>query len=164
MISKKMQGELNKQLNAELYSSYLYLSMAAYFESINFPGFAAWMRKQSEEEYGHGMKFYGYINDVGARVELDAIEKPKAKWTSAQQAFENALEHEKLITNKINKLADLSVMEKDHATGIFLNWFVSEQVEEVAMVDQIVERFKLVGDNKSGLFMLDRELGRRGAQ
>lgn len=161
MISNKMQGALNKQLNAELFSSYLYLSIAAYFESINMKGSASWMSKQSQEEYGHAMKFYKYLIDVGAKVSLDAIEKPKAKWTTPKQAFDEALSHEKKITKMINDLADLAVTEKDHATNIFLHWFVTEQVEEVASVENIVNKFELIGDNKSGLFMLDRELSQR---
>ena len=161
MVSKKMQDALNKQLNAELFSSYLYLSMAAYFQSESLNGFAAWMTLQSTEEYAHGMKFYDFINDVGAKVELDTIDKPKNKWTSSKQVFEEALDHEKKITKMINELADLAVTEKDHATNIFLNWFVTEQVEEVATVEDIVDQFELIGDNKNGLFMLDRELGSR---
>lgn len=161
MISNKMQDALNKHLNAELFSSYLYLSMAAYFESTNMKGFANWMSKQSQEEYGHAMKFYKYLIDVGAKVDLAAIEKPEAKWTTAKQVFDEALSHEKKITKMINDLADLAVTEKDHATNIFLHWFVTEQVEEVASVEDIVYKFELIGDNKSGLFMLDRELSQR---
>ena len=161
MISKKMQDALNKQLNAELFSSYLYLSMAAHFESSNMKGFANWMNRQSSEEYGHAMKFYKYLVDVGAKVALNTIDKPKDKWTSPKQAFDEALKHEKKITKMINDLADLAVIEKDHATNIFLHWFVTEQVEEVASVEDIVYKFEMIGDNKSGLFMLDRELSHR---
>lgn len=163
MISKKMQDALNKQLNAELYSSYLYLSMAAHFESTNMNGFANWMSLQSSEEYGHAMKFYNYINEVGAKVILDTIEKPKMEWNSPKEAFEEALDHEKKVTKMINELADLAITEKDHATNIFLNWFVTEQVEEVSSVEDIVHQFELIGDNKNGLFFLDRELGNRQA-
>jgi len=161
MISKKMQDALNNQLNAELFSSYLYLAMSAHFENTNMKGFANWMSKQSIEEYEHAMKFYAYINNVGAKVDLKTIEKPKSKWTSPKQAFEEALAHEKKITKMINNLADLALTEKDHATNIFLHWFVTEQVEEVASVEDIVNKFELIGDNKNGLFMLDRELGSR---
>jgi len=164
MISKKMQDALNKQLNAELYSSYLYLSMAAHFESTNMKGFANWMSMQSTEEYDHAMKFYKYIIDVGAKVTLTTIDGPKGKWTSPKQAFEDALAHEKKITKMINELADLAVTEKDHASNIFLQWFVTEQVEEVASVEDIVNKFEMIGDNKSGLFMLDRELASRQPQ
>ncbi|MCZ7601404.1 MAG: ferritin [Melioribacteraceae bacterium] len=161
MISKKMQDALNKQLNAELFSSYLYLSMAAHFENTNMRGFAHWMSQQSTEEYTHAMKFYTYLNSVGAKVDLQAIDKPKGKWTSPKQAFEEALTHEKKITKMINDLADLALTEKDHSTNIFLHWFVTEQVEEVSSVEDIVNKFEMIGDNKNGLFLLDRELGSR---
>ncbi|MEJ5350198.1 MAG: ferritin [Melioribacteraceae bacterium] len=161
MISNKMEKALNEQLNAELFSSYLYLSMAAHFESINWRGFAHWMKKQSEEEYGHAMKFFGYINEVGKKVTLDKIEKPKLEWNSPLEAFEEALKHEEYITKRINDLVNLAVEEKDHATNNFLQWFVKEQVEEVSSVQKIVETMKLVGDHPGSLFMLDHELGKR---
>lgn len=161
MISDKMREQLNKQMNAELFSSYLYLAMAAYFEDKNLNGMANWMSAQSTEEYAHGMKFYGYLNSVGARVKLLEIKEPQMEWDSAQAVFEEALDHEKFITKSINDLADLSVEEKDHATNIFLHWFVNEQIEEVSSVEAIVDKFKMIGDNKNGLFMLDRDLARR---
>lgn len=161
MISEKMQDSLNKQLNLELYSSYVYLAMAAYFETTSFTGFAKWMEKQSFEEYEHAMKFYKYLNDVGARVKLEAVAEPKFEWKNALDAFQNALDHELVVTKSINEIVDLAVEEKDHATNIFLHWFVEEQIEEVDSVSQIVDKFKLVGDNNGGLFMLDRELGSR---
>ncbi len=163
MISKKMQDALNLQLNKELFSSYLYLAMAAYFEEENLTGMARWMKLQSDEEHVHAMKFYDFIIRVGARVKLEKLEKPQEKWESPQSAFEAALDHEKFITKSINELLDLAVIEKDHATSTFLHWFVDEQVEEEATAAEIVENFKLVGESKSGLFMLDRELGRRGS-
>jgi len=161
MISNKMEKALNEQLNAELFSSYLYLSMAAHFESNNWRGFAHWMKKQSEEEYGHAMKFFGFINEVGKKVTLDKIEKPKLEWDSPLEAFEEALKHEEYITKRINDLVNLAVEEKDHATNNFLQWFVKEQVEEVSSVQTIVETMKLIGDHTGSLFMLDRELGKR---
>jgi ferritin len=161
MISDKMQKALNDQINAELFSSYLYLSMAAYFESENWNGFAAWMKAQSGEEYGHAMKFFKYINDVDAVVTLEAIGKPKTAWKSPLQAFEEAHKHELEITDSINKLVALAIQEKDYATNLFLNYFVTEQVEEVSTVAQIVHKFKLLNDNKTSLFLLDRELGMR---
>ena len=161
MISKKMQKALNDQINAELYSSYIYLAMSAYFESQNWNGFAAWMAKQSMEEYGHAMKIYKYVTEVEGRVILEAIEKPKSDWKSPLEVFDAAYKHEIYITNRINDLTNLAVTEKDHATNIFLHWFVTEQVEEVATVSQIVNKFKMVGDNKSALYMLDKELGSR---
>ena len=164
MISKKMQVALNKQLNEELYSSYLYLSMAAYFEEENLGGMSQWMKLQSDEEHVHAMKFYDFLIRIGARVKLDAIKKPQESWKSPMEAFENAYEHEKFITDCINKLTDLAVVEKDHATSTFLHWFVDEQIEEESVANDIVQSFKMIGESKSALFMLDRELGRRGAQ
>ncbi len=161
MISDKMQKALNDQINAELFSSYLYLSMAAYFESENWNGFATWMKVQSQEEYGHAMKFFKYINDVDGKVILDALEKPKTDWKSPQQAFDEAHKHELYITDRINKLVALAMEEKDYATNLFLNYFVTEQVEEVATAVQIINKFNIIGDNKTSLFLLDRELGMR---
>ena len=161
MISDKMQKALNDQINAEIFSSYLYLSMAAYLESENWNGLAAWMKIQSGEEYGHAMKFYKYVNDVEGKVTLAAIEKPKSLWKSPLQAFEEAHKHELYISDRINKLVALAMQENDYATNIFLNYFVTEQVEEVSTVAQIVHKFNLLGDNKTSLFLLDRELGMR---
>lgn len=163
MLSDKIQAALNQQMNAELYSSYLYLSMAAYFEAENYNGFSRWMTLQSQEEYGHAMKIYSYINQAGGRVELDAIEKPQMHWTNAQLAFENALEHEVKVTNMINDLMDLTIEEKDHATNIFLHWFVEEQVEEVDTARQIVDRLKMIDGHQGAMFIYDRELGSRQA-
>lgn len=164
MISDKMQKALNAQINAEIFSSYLYLSMAAYLESQNWSGMAAWMKVQSGEEYGHAMKIYGYLNEVDGTVILEEIEKPKATWKSTLQAFEEAYQHELEITKKINDLVGLAIEEKDYATNLFLNWFVTEQVEEIATVTQIINKFNLIGDNKTSLFLLDRELGMRAAK
>jgi ferritin len=161
MISEKMQKALNDQINAELFSSYLYLSMAAYFESENWNGFAGWMKVQSQEEYGHAMKFFKYLNDVDGKVVLEAIEKPKLEWKSPQEAFEESYKHELYITDRINKLVGLANDEKDYATNLFLNYFVTEQVEEVAIATQIIHKFKLIGDNKTSLYLFDRELGMR---
>lgn len=161
MASAKMLEALNGQLNKEMFSSYLYLSMAVYFEDRNLNGMASWMRLQSTEEYEHAMKFYEYIMQVGGKVKLLQIDEPGDNWDSAQAAFEAALAHEKFITKAINELANIANDEKDHATVNFLAWFVTEQVEEEATVLQIVEDFKLIGDNKSGMYMLDRELGSR---
>lgn len=161
MISDKMKIALNEQLNAELYSSYLYLSMSAFFDDINLKGMAAWMKLQSTEEYAHAMKFFDFIIRVGERVNLKQIDNPKAIWDSPQAAFEAAHEHEKYISKRINELTDLAISEKDHATNTFLHFFVDEQVEEESTVADIVENFKLIGDSKGGLFMLDKELGKR---
>ncbi len=161
MISEKMQKALNDQINAELYSSYLYLSMSAYFQSESWQGFAKWMKAQADEEYSHAMKIFDYINEVGGRVTLEAIDKPKYEWKSVLEVFEETLKHELYVTDRINKLADLAVAEKDHATNIFLHWFVEEQIEEVATANQIVADLKKIGDSKGNLFMLDRQLGKR---
>ncbi|MFA3783181.1 ferritin [Melioribacteraceae bacterium 4301-Me] len=161
MLSAKMEKALNDQINAEFYSSYLYLAMSAYFQSINFTGFATWMQVQSTEEYGHAMKIYNYLIEVNSRVKLELIEKPQESWKSPLEAFQEAYKHELYITDRINKLVNQAIAEQDHATNIFLQWFVKEQVEEVSTVNQIIEKFKLIGENKSALYMLDRELGQR---
>lgn len=161
MASNKMLDALNEQLNKEMYSSYLYLSMSSYFEDQNLAGMAAWMRTQSEEEYAHAMKFYDFILQIDGRVKLLQIDEPAFEWDSPQSAFENALEHEKFITKSIHSIVDLALEEKDHATHSFLGWFVTEQVEEEDTAKAIIDKFTLIGDNKSGLYMLDRELGER---
>ncbi|MEE9430393.1 MAG: ferritin [Melioribacteraceae bacterium] len=161
MISKKMQDALTEQLNKEMFSSYLYLSMAAYFERNNLAGMSSWMRLQSVEEHEHAMKFYDFIIKVGGHVKLKAIAEPQSDWKSAQIVFEDALAHEQYITKNINELTDLAIGLGDHATKTFLHWFVDEQVEEEDTVHQIVDSFKLIGDSKSALFLFDRELGAR---
>ncbi len=161
MLSKKMQDALNGQLNAELYSAYLYASMSAYFESVNLRGFANWMRVQAQEEVVHAYKFYNFVNERGGRVVLRPIEGPPTEWDSPIAPFEAAYEHEQKVTGLINKLVDLAVSQKDHATNNFLQWFVTEQVEEEASANEVVQKLKLVGDARGGLFMLDRELGQR---
>ena len=163
MISEKMQKELNDQINAELFSSYLYLAMAAYFDDLNFTGFSTWMTLQSQEEYDHAMKFYAYVSSVGGRVTLDAIEKPQAEWGSPKEAFEAAQKHEQYVTGRINNLVNLAVEEKDHATNGFLQWFVTEQIEEEATVNDIVAKFDMISDSKNSLYFFDRELGKRTA-
>ena len=161
MVNNKIEGALNQQLNAELYSSYLYLSMSAYFQSINLPGFANWMRVQAQEELVHAMKFYDFINERGGRVMLQQVKAPPAEWSSPLDVFENAYKHEQKVTGLINDLVNLAVGERDHATNIFLQWFVTEQVEEEASADEVVQKLKLVGDDSGGLFMLDGEMGQR---
>ena len=160
-MDEKMQEALNKQLNAEVYSAYLYLSMSAYFQSVNLSGFANWMRVQWQEELAHGLKFYDYVNERGGRVVLQAVEAPPSEWDSPLAVFGHVYEHEQKVTGMINKLVDLAVEARDHATNNFLQWFVSEQVEEEASADEVVQKLKLVGDDASGLFMIDRELAQR---
>ena len=161
MIKEKIREALNQQLNAELYSSYLYLSMAAYFESINLKGFANWMRVQTQEELVHAMKFYDFIIERGGKVVLSSIEGPPTEWASPLAVFEHAYKHEQTVTGLINNLVDLATAEQDHATNNFLQWFVAEQVEEEASADEVVQKIKLMGDASGGLFMLDRELAQR---
>ena len=161
MIDEKMQEALNKQLNAELYSSYLYLSMSAHFQSVNLAGFANWMRVQAHEELMHALKFYDYVNERGDRVVLQPVEAPPSHWDSPLALFEHVYQHEQKVTGMINKLVDLAVEIRDHATNNVLQWFVAEQVEEEASADEVVQKLKLVGDDPSALFMIDRELAQR---
>jgi len=161
MIGKKMEKALNEQINAELYSAYLYLSMVAYFESVNLAGFATWMRAQTQEEIMHAMKMYDFINERGGRVILKAIETPPSEWDSPLAAFEAAYTHEQLVTGRINDLVNLAVEEKDHATNSFLQWFVNEQVEEETSADNVVQNLKMAQNAPGALFMIDRELGQR---
>lgn len=163
MIRKKMEKALCGQLTAELYSSYLYLAMAAYFQSISLPGFASWMRVQAQEELVHAMKFFDFVAERGGRVGLKEIEAPPREWKSPLSAFEEAYKHEQKVSGLIDGLVELAAGEKDHATASFLRWFVDEQVEEEASADEVVQKLKLMGDAKGGLFMLDRELGQRPA-
>ena len=163
MLSDKMQAALNKQLNAELYSGYLYLSMNAYFKALNLDGFANWMYYQAQEELTHGMKLYDFINQRGGQVVLDQIEAPPTSWGSPLAVFEATLEHEQKVTGLINDLMEVALSERDHATQIFLQWFVSEQVEEEESVGGVLEQLKLMGAAEGGLFMIDRELAKRGA-
>jgi ferritin len=161
MISDKIQKAFNDQINAELYSAYLYLSMAAYFESLNFQGFANWMKVQAQEEVVHAMKFFNHINDRNGRVTLKAIEKPSVAWKSLFDAFQKAYEHEQLVTGLINQLVVLAEKEKDYPANVFLQWFVEEQVEEEMSANIISEKLKLAGDSPNVLFMLDSQLGER---
>ncbi len=163
MLSSKVRDGLNAQINAELYSSYLYLSMAAYFESINMGGMAQWMRVQAEEERGHAMKFFDFIVDRGGRVTLGAIEAPQSEWDSPLAAFQAAYEHEQKVTGMINGLVTLARAEGDPATEAFLQWFVTEQVEEEKSADEIVQKLSLVKGLPQGLLLMDRTLGERRA-
>jgi len=161
MLNKEMERALNAQVNAEMYSAYLYLSMSAYFQSKSLGGFASWMRVQAQEEMVHAMKLYDFINERGGRVILEPIEAPPTEWDSPLATFEAVYEHEQKVTGLINELVELALEKHDHATNIFLQWFVSEQVEEEDSANDVVEKIKLMGDARGGLFMLDRELGQR---
>jgi ferritin len=161
MISDTMQKSINDQINAELFSAYLYLAMEAYFQSKGLAGFASWMRVQTQEEMVHAMKMYDFINARNGRVELQEIAKPPLEWASPLDAFEAAYLHETAVTSLINKLVDLAIEESDHATNNFLQWFVAEQVEEEQSTGTVVDKLKLLGKSTEGLFQLDKELGTR---
>ncbi|TKJ33345.1 MAG: ferritin [Planctomycetes bacterium B3_Pla] len=161
MVSKKMEAALNEQVNAELYSAYLYLSMESYFKSKNLNGFANWMRVQTQEEMSHVMKIYDFIDERGGRITLKAIEGPPTEWDAPLAVFEAVYEHEQMVTGLVNDLVNLAVAEKDHATNSFLQWFVNEQVEEESSADQVVQQLKMMENAPGGIFMFDRELGQR---
>lgn len=160
MLSKKMEKAFNDQIKWEYFSAYLYLSLSAYFSSLGLPGFANWMDVQFQEEQFHARRMFDYVNEKGARVALQSIDAPQNAWKSPLAAFEFALNHEYAVTKRINDLMTLAQKENDHASAIFLQWFVSEQVEEEASFGDTVNKLKLVGDG-GGLFMLDRELATR---
>ena len=161
-LSKKLQDALNEQIKEEIASAYSYLSMAAYCESVNLAGFARWMVAQSQEEWGHAMKFYNYIYDRGGRVVLEAIEKPATEFAGPVDVFEKTLAHEQFITGRIHNLYAMAAEEKDYASQGVLQWFVNEQVEEEKTAGDILEMLKMVGDKGQGLIMLDRQLAQRG--
>jgi len=161
MISKKMVQGLNKQLNNELYSAYLYLSMSSYANFIGLKGAANWFMVQYQEEMFHFMKFYNYMNSQGEHVELAALAAPPCEFGSVLAMYEQTLKHEQFITSSINELMELAVKEKDHATQIFLQWFVTEQIEEESNDYDIIAKLKLAGDTGPGLLMVDNELATR---
>jgi ferritin len=161
MINKKMEQALNQQVNAEMYSAYLYLSMESYFKNLNLNGFANWMRVQTQEEMVHAMKIYDFINNRGGRILLKAIDGPPTTWDSPLAVFEAVLVHEQKVTGLIHELVDLAIREKDHAANSFLQWFVTEQVEEEASADAAVQQLKMMENAPGGMFMLDREFGQR---
>jgi ferritin len=161
MLKSNVQEALNNQMNADLASAYLYLSMAAYFDANNFRGMAAWMKKQSDEEWKHAGKFYDFLHDRGGRAVYKQVDAPKAEWGSVLEVFEDAYKHECKVTGLIHALAKLAAAETDFATQTFLQWFISEQVEEEAQTLFIVDRLKMMGDGNIGLFILDGELGKR---
>ncbi len=161
MLSQTMNKALNEQIKWELYSGYLYLSMSAYLNGLGLDGCALWMRYQAQEELMHAMKFFDFVNSRGGQPQLAAIDAPPAEWKSPLAVFEQALEHEQHVTKRINDLVDVALGERDHATNIFLQWFVTEQVEEEEHVGGIVNKLKLVGDGGEAMFMMDKELGQR---
>ncbi|MEW6716596.1 MAG: ferritin [Chloroflexota bacterium] len=161
MFNEKIQKETNDQIQREIESAHIYLSMAAYFDSTTLPGFAQWMKAQFQEELFHAFKFYDFVNDRGGRVALQPIGQPPVEFTSPLDAFEKALAHEQKITSHINHLYALAIQEKDYATQQFLQWFIDEQVEEEKSVGEVVHTLKMIGDNAHALLMLDREMGQR---
>ncbi len=158
MINKKMQDAINKQINEELFSSYLYLSMSAYFETLNLKGFAHWMKIQAYEEQFHAAKLYNHIVERGGAVNLLPINEPAHSWKSALEIFEESLKHEYHITKCIDDLMNLSLEERDHASRTLLTWFVDEQVEEENSFTEMVEKLKMIGDNNPMLLMQDKEM------
>ncbi len=162
MISKRMQEALNAQINAEYYSAYLYLAMAAHAEAINLKGFANWFRVQVQEEMVHVMKFFAYVLDRRGKVELKAIEAPPASWESPKEMFEATLKHEQNVTSRINNLLDSAREERDNATYSMLEWFITEQVEEEATAAEIADILGKIGASAGGLYQLDHRLGKRG--
>jgi ferritin len=161
VLKSSIQDALNDQLNFEMTSAYLYMSMAAYFEAENLTGMSNWMTIQAQEEMQHSNKFYHFINERDGRVIFEDIKILKKDWESPLEAFEDSLEHEQQVTERINNLVDIAIKESDHATNNFLQWFVAEQVEEEASVKQIIDQLKFVKDNPVALFMIDKDLSQR---
>ena len=161
MLSKKLEDAINKQINVELWSAYLYLSMSNHFANKGLPGFANWFEKQFEEEQEHAMKFMNYLVAKGSKVELKPIDKVATSWDSALSAFEDSLAHERVVTANINELVAIAREEKDYATDNVLQWFVSEQVEEEESVQGIIDALNLIGNQGHAIYMLDKELGQR---
>ena len=164
MINKKIEQAFNAQLNAETFSAYLYWSMSAALEGMNLPGFANWMRMQAQEEVEHAMRFYDFLLERGGRVELHGIDKPPVEYGSPLEIMEQSLDHERFVTSRINGLYDLAFEEQDRPAQVMLQWFITEQVEEEASIDEIVQRMKMFGADGAALFMLDRDLGVRGPE
>jgi ferritin len=161
MLSKKIQAALDDQINNEFYAAYLYLSMSGYFQGRNLTGFAHWMRLQREEEILHAMKLFDFVYDRNGDVELQAVKKPPGSFDSPLDVMEQAFEHERAVTGKINELYELAVKEKDYPVQALLQWFITEQVEEEASALQIVERLRMIGDDSAALLILDAEMGAR---
>ena len=164
MIKAKMEELMNQQVNAEFASSHLYLSMAAWFESESFPGMASWMKLQASEEHGHAMKFFEHLVARGGKVKLSAVDAPAQSWAGPEATFEAAAAHEAKISSLIHGLMDQAQAEKDHASAAFLQWFVTEQVEEESTVQNIVTQLKMVAGSKGSLLMIDHKLAKRAAE
>ena len=161
MLSKSIEGAINDQINHELSSAYAYLAMSAFFERKSFPGFAHWARLQSQEEVVHGLKLVDYVNDRGGTLELKSVEKPVGDFASPLAVFETALAQEMKVTELIHRLYAFVVEERDYATQVALEWFIAEQVEEEKVGSEIVDQLRMIGEDRTGLLFMDRELGRR---
>ena len=161
MICERMEKAFLEQINKELFSEYLYLSMKAYFANLNLNGFANWMDVQVQEERAHAMGMFDYVLERGGKVELEAINKPQTSWNGPLDVFKAVLAHEQFITSSINALMDVAEETKDRAAMIFLNWYLKEQVEEEANVGNVLAQLELIGDDKNALFALDKELSTR---
>lgn len=161
MISKKMAEAVNKQINAELYSAYLYLGMSSYAATAGLKGTAHWLFVQAQEETTHALRFYNYLIEQNKQPSLSAVAQPPAKFKSSLDVFEQVLEHEKHVTALINEIANLAVKEGDHASSIMLQWFITEQIEEEANALDIISKLQMIGESKGGLYMLDKELAAR---
>ena len=161
-MKEAIRTALNRQINHELASAYFYLSASDYCESLNLSGFSRWLRRQSKEEVGHALRIFDFIHDRGSRAELQALDQPGQDFTSALDAFSQALQHEQAVTASINEIYALALQEQDYPTQLMLQWFITEQVEEEKSVTQIVEALRTIGDNVGALFMLQSELGTRG--
>lgn len=158
MINEKMEKAFLDQINKELFSEYLYLSMKAYFMNLNLNGFANWMDVQTQEERAHAMGMFNYVFERGGKVTLEAIDRPENNWASPLEVFKATLAHEQFVTSRINALLDVAEETKDRAATIFLNWYLKEQVEEEANVGGILAQLELIGDDKTALLNLDKEL------
>ena len=163
MITQKIELALNEQINKEFYSAYLYLAMSAYCNKLGMPGAEHWFRMQYDEEVIHMTKMFDYLMQHGGDVRLMKIDEPPHEFGTVREAFETSLAHEQFVTRSINELLDLAIEEKDHATGVFLQWYITEQVEEEANVEELVQRFKMAGDNGGSLMILDDKLSQRMA-
>ncbi|MCX8131105.1 MAG: ferritin [Clostridia bacterium] len=161
MISAKIEKLLNEQVVKEFYSAYLYLSIEAYFTSLNLNGFANWFRIQAQEERDHAIMFFNYIHRVGGKVSLGKIDAPKVDFSSLEEALRDTLEHEQFVTKSIYSIVDMAIEEKDHKTNSFLQWFVNEQVEEEENADANLKKVQLVGNDGKGILMLDAEMAQR---
>ncbi|KXS46029.1 MULTISPECIES: ferritin [Methanohalophilus] len=161
MLSEKMIDALNEQINREMYSAYLYMAMSAASSYKGLDGFSNWFMVQYQEEMTHAMRIYDYLNGQGAQIQLKAIEQPPKEFGTPLEMFKATLEHEQFITRSINELVTLANEEKDYATNIFLQWFVTEQVEEESNDNEIISKLQLAGEDGNGLFMIDKELGAR---